>query len=215
MVRKSADWGDIGLYAHCGLSIVQRLGSNLVDAFRSTFSLDEDIRRTYYRDKGIAHAKAGRYETAVAALEPLWTEGTDDNQLALHLGIAYVKTGAAEQGLKLLEAAHRAAPDDVKIATVLGLTYVQARQHELAVPVLIKVAEANPLNFNVRFRLGVALDNLGRFAQAIDSFKIALGLRPDEGKVHRAIAYCYEQMGQHDEALPYFKKANELDGSGV
>jgi len=88
---------------------------------------------------------------------------------------------------------------------------VQVQKYDLAVPLLVKVAEANPVNFNVRFRLGVALDNLGRFDEAIDSFKIALGLRPNEGKVHRAIAYSYEQMGSHEEALPHFKKANELD----
>ena len=192
MVKSSRSaMGDAGLYAYYGLSVFRKLGTSLVEAFQTAFTVDGDIRQAYFRDKGLDHVKAGRYEQGAHALDTVWDEQSGDAEVALHLGIALVKTGELDRGLEVLAKAVELAPQDAKALTVLGLSYVQAQKYDLAVDPLTKAAEANPKNFNVRFRLGVALDNLGHFAKAIESFQAALELRPNEGKVARAIAYCY------------------------
>jgi Flp pilus assembly protein TadD len=214
MLKKTTEWmDDAGLYLHYGARVGSRMVGALVEGFSKAFSVDEDIRLSYYRQKGVSSVKSGQYEKAIPLLEHVAGQQPDDREITLYLGVAYVRTGAVDEGIALLEKAATADPANPKVLTVLGLAYVQAKKFELAVPLLEKVAQANPTNFNVRFRLGVALDNLGRFQAAIDWFKAALDLRPDDAKTLRAIAYCYEQMDMHDEALPYLKKVNELDSA--
>lgn len=214
MLRKTTEFmDDFGLYVHYGAKVAGKLADNLVSAFSNAFTVDGDIRLTYYREKGINNAKSGRYEQAIPLLELVAEKNPNDGEILLYLGGSYVRTGSVEEGIALLEKAIAADPANLKAVTVLGLAYVQAKKYELAVPLLEKVAKSNPTNFNVRFRLGVALDNLGRFEAAIEGFKAALELRPEDVKTLRAIAYCYEQMDMHDEALPYLKKVNEIDAA--
>ncbi len=214
MLKKTTElMDDVGLYAHYGAKVVGRLADNLVSAFSNAFTVEGDIRLTYYRQKGINSAKSGRYEQAIPLLEQVAAQNPNDGEIPLYLGVSYVRSGSVEDGIELLEKVVATDPANMKAATILGLAYVQAKKYEMAVPLLEKVAKANPANFNVRFRLGVALDNLGRFEAAIDWFKAALELRAEDAKTLRAIAYCYEQMDMHDEALPYLKKVNEIDAA--
>ena len=69
-----------------------------------------------------------------------------------------------------------------------------------------------PENFNLLYRLGVSLDNIGEHEKAIEAFGKALELRPDEAKVHRSMGFSFEQSGDSESALIHFKRANELGG---
>ncbi|MEO5374203.1 MAG: tetratricopeptide repeat protein [Alphaproteobacteria bacterium] len=200
----------VGLYAQFSAMIARRIASNLVDGFQSVFTIDEDTRRGFFRERGIEHARQGRYSSAVSILEPIHAAKPDDAEVTLHLGLSCLKTGRQADGLTLLEKAY-AASGDVKSATVLGIAYSQAGLNDKAIPLLQIAAEANDNNYNVRYRLGVAFDNIGQHDKAIEYLLEALELRPEDPRAYRSIAFAYEQKGDHETAVGYFKRASELE----
>lgn len=202
----------MALYAQFSGMVVKRIANNLVQGFQSVFTLDEETRRDFFRERGIDQAKRGRYSAAVSILKPIHTAVPDDAEVMLYLGLSLLRVGQQENGLALLEGAY-AALQDVKSATVLGIAYSQAGLNDKAIPFLQMAADANHNNFNVRYRLGLAYDNNGEHDKAVECLLEALELRPEDPKVYRSIAFSYEQKGDHETAIGYFKRASELEES--
>ncbi|MBF0560745.1 MAG: tetratricopeptide repeat protein [Alphaproteobacteria bacterium] len=198
------------LYAQFSAVVAKRVANKLVQNFQSAFTLDEETRRDFFRERGIEQAKQGRYSRAVSVLAPIHAAMPDDADVMLYLGLSYLKTGRQADGLLLLEKAH-AIRRDAKSATVLGIAYSQAGRHDESIPLLQMAAEANHNNFNVRYRLGVAYDNNGQHDKAVECLLEALELRPEDPKVYRSIAFAYEQKGDHETAVGYFRRAGELE----
>ena len=161
MTRISDEIGDtFGLYAMYGAIIAKRLANNMISGFQSAFTIDEKTRTAYFRDKGIADPRNGRYTRAVASLEPLHAASHDDPEIKLNLGLSFVMTGRVKEGVILLEKVYRSNKSDVKHAIVLGIAYFKAEEYGKAVPLLEKASQAAPENFSVRYKLGTAYDNL-------------------------------------------------------
>ncbi|MBF0093076.1 MAG: tetratricopeptide repeat protein [Alphaproteobacteria bacterium] len=200
----------VALYAQFSGMVAKRIANNMVQGFQSVFSLDEETRRDFFRERGIEQAKRGRYAAAVAVLKPIHEAVPDDAEVMLYLGLSSLRVGRQEEGLLLLEGAY-AALQDIKSATVLGIAYSQAGLNDKAIPFLQMAADANHNNFNVRYRLGLAYDNNGEHDKAIECLLEALELRPEDPKVYRSIAFSYEQKGEHETAVGYFKRASDLE----
>lgn len=204
----------VALYAQFSGMIAKRMATNLVQGFQSVFTLDEETRRGFFRERGIEQAKRGRYAAAVSILRPIHDAVPDDAEVMLYLGLSSLRVGRQEEGLHLLEEAY-AARQDIKAATVLGIAYSQAGLNDKAIPFLQMAADANHNNFNVRYRLGLAYDNNAEHDKAIECLQEALELRPEDPKVYRSIAFSYEQKGDHETAIGYFKRASELEEAHV
>jgi predicted Zn-dependent protease with MMP-like domain len=57
---------------------------------------------------------------------------------------------------------------------------------------------------------GVALFNLGRFAEAVSAFERVLSVRPDDPYAHNLIGLSLEALGRAREAEPHFARARVL-----
>jgi tetratricopeptide (TPR) repeat protein len=200
----------VEMYAHHGATIVKRLTGTLVLGFQSLITVDDETRSRFMRSKGLASAKRGHYDRAVSVLEDVYTQSPEDQEVGLHLAISCIKSGRQDQGLELLEAQCKADKDNIKAVTVLALIYAQMQDFKSALPLLKKASAASPEKFSLKYRLGVALDNLGKHDDAINTFLEALEIRPDDIKVLRSTGFAYEQKGDGEAALLYFKRANEL-----
>lgn len=202
----------LGLYTRYFASKVAKFSDRMIAGFQSTFSIDEETTRAYYRERGLQSAKKGDYHKAIAQLEPLLNEqGVDDVQVLLSLGVSMMHMGRADEGVKLLEQAYQKDKTNERIPMALGLAYTQVENYKKAIPLLKKVVVASSEHFNAWFRLGVAYDHLEDFDLAIQAFEAALELRPDESKLYSRIGYLYEQKGDRDKAVHYFKKASEQE----
>jgi tetratricopeptide (TPR) repeat protein len=105
----------------------------------------------------------------------------------------------------------------------LGLAYQRQGRHELALEQFRRVVQANPGWLTARYNLGATLAQLGRTSEAIQQFRIALGLASNLGfgetpalvaSVHHNLANALCQQGQHPEAVWHYRKAIELDPAG-
>jgi tetratricopeptide (TPR) repeat protein len=63
--------------------------------------------------------------------------------------------------------------------------------------------------------LGIALENLGRYEEAIASYDQALAIKTDLVKVLYNKAYCYALLGKTDLALENLQRAIALNPKSV
>lgn len=65
----------------------------------------------------------------------------------------------------------------------------------------------------IRYRLGFAYGNAGRYAEALSEFDISIGIDPKNGNVYFAKGMILKRLGQNDAADQQMKKACELKNS--
>ncbi len=76
-----------------------------------------------------------------------------------------------------------------------------------ALPVLQKAAELLPDDAEMHNNLGNALRDMGRFDEAVASFRRALKIRPDSAEMHSNMGNALRDMGQHASAVASFRRA--------
>jgi tetratricopeptide (TPR) repeat protein len=60
-------------------------------------------------------------------------------------------------------------------------------------------------------RLGNIYYDAGMFEQAIEFYRRAVEIRPDDANVLTDTGICYQQLGQKDKALEMFNRAQKAD----
>ena len=61
------------------------------------------------------------------------------------------------------------------------------------------------------FHLGLTLFRMGRYGEALEHFRRAVELAPEEAKYHNLLGQTYDQLGQATEAEQSLRRAIELD----
>lgn len=90
---------------------------------------------------------------------------------------------------------------------ILGnINYVHNRLND-ALELLLESQKKNPLSPEVHNALGSVYDNLGKSAQAIEAFKVALKLRPDYFEAYTHLGVAYERTNNLSEAELMLNKA--------
>jgi protein O-mannosyl-transferase len=68
----------------------------------------------------------------------------------------------------------------------------------------VKVTRNNYIVYN---NLGVACDNLGRYQDAVESYKQAIRIKPDYSKAHYNLGGAYGKVGRYQEAIESYQQA--------
>lgn len=202
---------EMRLISHAFLGVVKGIAASSIDGFNRLFTVDERVRAQYYRDRGVAHTKQGRYWQAMPLLEQVLRYWPEDEETLFHLGYSYLKTEQTREGILVLERANQSAVTaSPRVSSILGMAYIQAKEYQKAVDILRAALVKSPANFNLHYRLGLALDHLGEYDGAIAAFQEALAIRPNELKIYQSIGFVLDQQGKHEEAVVFFKKTREL-----
>ncbi|HXD32080.1 MAG TPA: tetratricopeptide repeat protein [Pyrinomonadaceae bacterium] len=99
--------------------------------------------------------------------------------------------------------------NDVTFLNV-GEEFLRRSEPVVAVPLLRKAVEHSPDFAQAHFNLGVALNQQGDKAQAINEFAAALRLQPDYFEAHAALGLTFQEASQPAEALEHFREAVRL-----
>ncbi len=94
---------------------------------------------------------------------------------------------------------------------LLAMSYIVLNRRDWARPELEKLAQANLKNPKYAYWLGRLDYDDSRYAEAIEKLKNALALDPSFVKAYDNMALCYEGLGDFDEAIKTYEKANELN----
>ena len=201
----------LGLYTKAGASMAGALSRSFVQSFHKYFTIDDALKYSYFRDKGIGHAKSRRYRQAVAILRQLNQLDPVDADVALYLGISLLKVGDKEEGMALLETSFKAYPDNNRIRTILSIAYMQREAYDKAIPLLEAIANEEPENIKAQLGLGEAYQKAGEHTLAIEVLLALSEHLPEDTKVLRTLGFAYEAGGYETEASAMFKRVAELE----
>jgi tetratricopeptide (TPR) repeat protein len=79
-----------------------------------------------------------------------------------------------------------------------------------AKPVYLSRVADKPDDADIYNNLCVALGMAGRYEEAIQSCKQAIGLKPDLAEAHNNLGWTYQKLGRHQESIRSCKEAIHL-----
>lgn len=184
----------------------------------ATMDLDKDP--TYepaIRVRGIANAMAGKYEKAVADLQPAFDRAKDAVPIATTLADCYMWLGKYKDALRpsIYMVAFSSAYDIENQPGVDKLARVMSRVPRANIEEVIaaespKIDEkAHKAEFH--YNLGRALDQVGMHQAAINEYKQAIKMRPDYVRAYYRLGRDQEVFEKnYAEALENYSKAHNL-----
>ncbi|MBI4053906.1 MAG: tetratricopeptide repeat protein [Candidatus Doudnabacteria bacterium] len=106
-------------------------------------------------------------------------------------------------------------PDDSGAYELLGDYYLDARKFADAREVFEYLSGRFPQNDSYFSRLGTALFDLRQYEGAIAAYRAAIHLRPELPNRHVNLSFCYEELGQLDQAIEAVRRALKISPDNV
>jgi len=91
-----------------------------------------------------------------------------------------------------------------------GVAAYNRAEYAAAIPPLQKAAASSLNSFPAHYFLGLALAGDRRYAEAVEAYKIALDLDPSHLQANVSTGDAWLALGDTDEALPYYVRAQKL-----
>ena len=157
-----------------------------------------------YRDQQDVQRAEASYRQAIA-LEPAFIPAY------LNLADLYRETDREAEGKRLLLAGLEAAPRSASAQHALGLLLVRTGERRAALGHLARAAELDPDNSRHAYVYGVALNSLGKSAQATRVLEQALRSRPHDRDLLFALATMHRDRGELGKALVHSRSLLALD----
>jgi tetratricopeptide (TPR) repeat protein len=115
-----------------------------------------------------------------------------------------------EQGKGEALKAFELAPNSMEAHHALAGVYFQEGKFDEALEEEIKTIENGGVTARMSIFVGMVLDILGRPARALDWYDIAAALQRRPGEVEAAIGDCWTKLGDDEQALRAYDRANEF-----
>ena len=179
---------------------------------RKAISLQTDLA-TAHSNLGAIYRKTGQFDRAVEHLERASELQPRDADTFSNLGAAYNDAGQHANAIRALETAVALRPDDAVAHGNLGAVYSRIGQFDSGVQHLERALELQPDYTQAHKNLGLVYKTRGRYQEAIGHFKKVLELQRESVSmtVYLDIGDTYFKLSEHDRAIPYFKKAVQLN----
>ena len=156
------------------------------------------------------------YETAAQDYQDYLAKKPDDAEVHFNLGYVYTAMQRPDDAKVEYEKAIELAPDDPKMAPAyqnLGLTLLP-KDPAAAVDPLQHAAELAPQDARTKWLLGMALENSGKLAPAIEQYQAAEKLNEKDFDTRLSLAHALIAAGRPADAEPELREALALRPDG-
>ncbi|MBI4501037.1 MAG: tetratricopeptide repeat protein [Gemmatimonadetes bacterium] len=160
---------------------------------------------------------AGRRSIAQRAIEPEAAEGTGDASLAhFNLGLAFRQKGYHTEALREYRLALDRGEKRPVVLQAMAEVQLLKRDYLAALDLYDSLIADLPDSSKLWNERGVVLQQLGRPADAVASYRKATDLSPGYGRALNNLAVALALAGDHDESLTLFRDAiRALRGSEI
>jgi len=172
--------------------------SGLISQFAQT--VEENISKSL--PAGIGLFILGKTTQAIEKLN----KAKDCKEKFIYLGLALRKAQQFEKSIKALQKSLKSGADSLDINLKIVSTYRHAKDFEAAEKQLAECANFENVNAEYHYQLARLQESLGLYSTAIDNFKKALELAPDDKKILFHLAYRCDLSGFEEEAIDYYKQ---------
>jgi len=142
-------------------------------------------------EKGVALNRAGRYEEALAELQPLAEK--DPNQWAVHaqLGVAYRGLNRLDDAVVSLKRAIELQPTNATLHSILGEIYLKQKKTDEARQEFETAAQLSPEDAaGFYYNLAVTFYNANEMKAAIEPLQKVVELDPAHANAHFYLGVC-------------------------
>jgi len=172
---------------------------------------EDNYNRAYvYAQKGFFEDAVLEYQSALK-LSPNRELST---RIHYNMGLMYLKLKDNENAEKQFEYANGINPNLFLVCYNLANVCYERQNHSKAVAFFRKAIEIDPKFRNIHLiysKIGISLYKMGKFDEAVKSFKQALSLKTDYVLVLKYLSKSYLKTGSFDEAE---KSLNRLESLG-
>ena len=183
-----------------------------IEYTRKAITLKPDLA-TAHANLGAIYRKTGQFDKAVEHLDKASDLQPRDADTFSNLGAAYNDAGQHAKAIRALEKAAALRPDDAVAYGNLGAVFSRIGQFDSGVQHLQRALELQPDYIQAHKNLGLVYKTRGRYQEAIGHFKKVLELQRESVSmtVYLDIGDTHFKLSEHDKAIPYFKRAIQLN----
>jgi tetratricopeptide (TPR) repeat protein len=167
--------------------------------------LSEELNR-----RGIALARQGRLDEAVASFQRAVQMKPDDAVAYGNWGLALTMQGKPDEALACYRRALELKPDFAEGYSNLGRLWMDQGRIEEALACFRRALELKPEFAEAHNRLGRALQQQGKLEEAAASYRRALQSSPAFAEAHLNVGNIFKEQGRLDQAVASYHRALEL-----
>jgi tetratricopeptide (TPR) repeat protein len=162
------------------------------------------------RKLGVALAKKGQLDEAMAAFREAIRLNKDDSAARGNLGLALLEKGRIDEAIAELRVAIRLSQDYPDAHNTLGLALERKGRLDEAIAEYREAIRLKPDYANAHNNVGGALRLKGQVDEAIAEFRQAIRISPKRAECHSNLGVALADRGQLDEAIAEFREAIRL-----
>lgn len=186
--------------------IYVKSGSHIKPGERLTESKKPEI----VKNIALIYVSQGDNEKALAAMKDARAESPDDINLILSEANVYYKMGNTEQFKNLLQQATKMDPTNPELQYNLGVISAESNEFDEAKAYYEKAIELDPAYVNAYINISALI--LSQEQPIIDEMN---GLGTSKADDKRYDELREKRQGLYRDAIPYLKKALDLDGKNL
>jgi len=163
---------------------------------------------------GLLYENEGNLARAIEEYKQALTYDPSSPSIHLRLGIDYIWKGEYNKAIEELELTLKSKPEDTYVRFLLALLYTSQKASKQAIKQYKQIIQLEPEGFKdspfIFYNLGVIYLRTGKFDLALENFKKAIELRPQNAELHFVLGLAYLNIKNYLEALENFKLAVQL-----
>ncbi len=156
---------------------------------------------------GLCHVFTEHYADAVAVLEPLWPQMSNDFTYLYVLDIAAHNAGKNDLDEKALRRLVEVGAETPEFHLILGKAYLNREELDKAIAELEIAAAANSNLPYVHFSLGLAYMRKRDDERGESEFRKDIAIEPDLPDNYEQLGLLYTQLQKNDEAERFFRES--------
>ncbi len=138
-----------------------------------------------------------------------WATVQPDRELPWwYLGGAQARLGQYPASIDAYKHVLALSPNHFRVRWALADLYLRVNQFRDAADILNALTSESPATAGLWNDLGIAMDNLGEYDEAVASFQKAVQLDPDYRQAWANLAQCYAHFGYADKSKAALVQAN-------
>lgn len=191
--------------------------TDAINCYNKCIAIKDDYALAY-KYRGIIYYDGENYKNALENLKYFiqYEPDTEDDDIYFRKAVSENELGFYEDALASIKMADELNPNNVKFINELGYTYYSLANTEDALKYYNKALSLDAKSLTALNGVAdVARKLKGNAAEAINLYAKVLEKDSKNIKANYWTGWCYNELGKHNDAVPYLKKVIEADDKYV
>ena len=213
---------DLNYLVHSFLLLSGRWLNKILSFYDDQFTLKDNDAFKVYSNLAIHYRKKGKIEKAVESTKKALNLAPDaqKDKLMMNLADLYALNGNFDDARLVFTNVLKKKPDSYESKIGLGDIYARENDFDNSIKyyqeALLQNSKKDGTSSKAKdhrlyYKVALIYDKMKNSEEAIKHLKTAVELCPTEIKYYQHLGFIYESNGQHEEAVPCFKKVMELE----